>query len=53
MYFMSCCTEFLHADSLTVSNVTNVSANFVWTHAAKNNIHHIEFKVYSYTYIPD
>ena len=36
---------FLHVETINVSNVSNVSANFDWTHIAKNNIHHIKFKV--------
>lgn len=35
----------LHVDSLAVSDITNISAKFEWTHIAKNNIHHIKFKV--------
>lgn len=35
----------LHVDSLDVSDITNISAKFDWTHVAKNNIHHIKFKV--------
>lgn len=39
-------SEFLHADSLNVTDISNVSAKFEWTHVATNNIHHIKFKVY-------
>lgn len=41
----SVCAALLHVDSLEVSDITNVSAKFEWTHIAKNNIHHIKFKV--------
>lgn len=40
-------TEFLHADGLTVRDVTNVSATLEWKHKAKNNIHHVKFKACS------
>ena len=37
--------EFLLAHHLNVSQVTNTSATFMWTHTAENNVHHIRFKV--------
>ena len=44
--YLSVCSEFLHADSLNVTDISNVSAKFEWTHVATNNIHHIKFKAY-------
>lgn len=45
IYYFPSVSEFLHADSLNVTDISNVSAMFEWTHVAKNNVHHIKFKV--------
>ena len=39
-------TAFLQAQNLRVSGISNTSATFQWSHAAKNNVHHIKFKVH-------
>lgn len=48
-YFFFIHTALLHVESVRVSDITNVSAKFEWTHIAKNNIHHVKFKVHVYT----